>query len=217
MELWVKICGITNPGDARFVERAGANAVGLVFSEKSPRFVSPENARAICLALSERVQKVGVFVVPDWDRIQEILRRVPLDVVQWHGGSLDKEGVRRLSEFGLPWIQAVRWNGTEALSAPSSAFRILVEGRSEKAPGGTGLSWDYGRLSKVSSPLPLILSGGLSPGTVEEVLSQLRDLPLAGVDVSSGVEDRPGIKDEGKVMAFIRSVRNWEKMRGRLA
>ncbi len=211
MGLWIKICGITQEGDARFVKQSGADAIGLVFSEKSPRFVTPKTAKAICLSLPDTVQKVGVFVVPDWTKIKEILDQVPLDVIQWHGGLLDTEGFERLSDFGLPWIYAVRWSGEGPLPNPPTAFRILVEGRSETAPGGTGKSWDYGRLSKVTSPLPLILSGGLSPGTVGTLLERLKETPLAGVDVSTGVEKSPGIKDERKIMDFVQSVREWER------
>ena len=211
MGLWIKICGITREGDARFVERSGADAVGLVFSEKSPRFVTPERAKAICLSLPETIQKVGVFVLPDWIKMREILDQVPLDVIQWHGGPLDTEGCGRLADFGLPWIYAVRWSGEGTLPNPPTAFRVLVEGRSDTAPGGTGQSWDYGLLSQVASPLPLILSGGLSPETVGTALKELRETPLAGVDVSTGVEKSPGIKDERKVRDFVQSVRDWER------
>ncbi|MCL5285698.1 MAG: phosphoribosylanthranilate isomerase [Nitrospirae bacterium] len=211
MALWIKICGITNPADARLVALSGADAVGLIFSEKSPRFVTIAAARSICAALPPSMEKVGVFVLPEWERIGAILEEVPLDVIQWHGGDLGAEGYERLSRFGLPWIHAVRWTGREPLSFPPSARNLLVEGYSEKAPGGTGQSWDYRRLSFADSSLPLVLSGGLAPETVGGVLESLGTLRLSGVDVSSGVEKRPGIKDEGKVMEFVRNVRDWER------
>ena len=211
MGLWIKICGITNPADARFVALAGANAIGLIFSEKSPRFVTTASASSICSALPSSIEKVGVFVLPEWERIGAILEEVPLDVIQWHGGPLGPEGYERLSRFGLPWIHAVRWTGRDPLPCPPSARSLLVEGHSEKAPGGTGQPWDYKRLSYADFSLPLILSGGLSPEMVGEVLENLGNLRLSGVDVSSGVEKGPGIKDEGKVMNFVRNVREWER------
>jgi phosphoribosylanthranilate isomerase len=208
--LWIKICGITSPEGAWVAANAGADAIGLVFAENSPRFVTPERASSICESLPSSVEKVGVFVLPEWEKIEMLLRRVPLDVIQWHGGPLGHEGYARISRFGLPWIHAVRWTGKDPLPSPPSARSLLVEGFSEKAPGGTGQPWDYKRLSLAESSLPLLLSGGLLPETVGEVLESLRDLRLSGVDVSSGVEKSPGVKDEGKIMSFIRNVRKWE-------
>ncbi len=211
MGLWVKICGITRPEDAWVVERAGANALGLIFSKSSPRFVTPDQAKDICDAVSSAVEKVAVLVHPDWKDIRRILDRVPVDTIQWHGGPLDDEGLRRLSEFERPWIYALRWSGEEPLTVPPHASRLLVEGRSDQGIGGTGVPWDYRRLSTVPSPLPLILSGGLSPETVEQVLEMFRKGALAGVDVASGVEKAPGQKDPSRIMDFVQRVREWEK------
>lgn len=211
MGLWVKVCGITRVEDARMVEKAGADAMGLIFSEASPRYVSLERASEICSALSSRVQKVGVFVRPEWDRLGEVLDRLPLDIIQWHGGPLTRNEYARLSAFGLPWIHVIRWGGELPLEAPPGASRLLVEGRSEKGLGGTGESWDYKSLSSIRWPLPLILSGGLAPGTVKGALASLSPSVPFGVDVSSGVESQPGRKDEKKVGEFLEQVRSFEE------
>ncbi len=209
--IWVKICGITRPGDARIVERAGANALGLLFAPTSSRYVTLEQAADVCDSVSSRIQKVGVFVRPEWDWIAEVLERLPLDILQWHGGPLSVDEYAKISGFGLPWIHAVRWGGEAPLENPEGAGMILVEGRSEKGPGGTGDPWKYKDLTSVTWPLPLILSGGLTPGSVEQAIRSLRPAIPFGVDVSSGVESAPGRKDERKIYDFVEKVRSCEE------
>lgn len=211
MGLWIKICGITREEDARIVEQSGATALGLIFSETSPRNITIQQAEKVCAAVSSSVEKVAVVVHPDWNIIETWLRYLPINTIQWHGGPLTGEDVEHLSSFGIPWIHAIRWDGKEALSAPSEASRILVEGRSDKALGGTGISWEYRRLLGAKNSHPLILSGGLSPESVGTALRSIGKGIIMGVDVSSGVERTPGIKDPEKVRNFVQQVRDWER------
>lgn len=213
MAIWVKICGICRPEEGRTVERSGADALGLIFAPDSPRFVTVERAETILKSLPSTIAKVGVFVLPDWSGIKRTVDRLSLDIVQWHGGPLSEEEIDSLSEIGVPWIHAVRWSGIGTIDVSLRARWMLVEGRSDRAPGGTGLSWNYGRLSGISLPRPLILSGGLSPETVGDVLRGLDPVSPFGVDVSSGVESSPGTKDEKKIMEFVKNVRDYERQR----
>jgi len=208
--LWIKICGITRPEDAILVDAAGADAMGLIFSSRSSRTLSVDRASEIALAAGKRLEKVGVFTETDWEKIGEVVDRVEIDLIQWHGGPLGREEYGRLSSFGVPWMHVVRWDGRAPLDAPHGAFRLLVEGRSEKGLGGTGEGWNYAALSEVKWPLPLVLSGGLSPDSVGLALDSLGGCRPFGVDVSSGVESRPGVKEEGRIRAFVENVRSRE-------
>ena len=216
MGLWIKICGITRPEDAQLVEKSGANALGLIFSSRSSRSLTLDRAALIVDTLSGGLEKVAVFTELDWERIEEIVERLDIDLIQWHGGPLGREADARLGSFGVPWMHAVRWDGQSPLDVPHTALRLLVEGRSSKGLGGTGEGWNYGALKDVHWPLPVVLSGGLSPEGVAEALGSLvsegRDghRPF-GVDVSSGVESRPGVKDAGRVKSFVENVRAWER------
>ena len=215
--MWIKICGITRPEDALLLERSGADALGLIFSSRSPRALTLERASLIVEVLSGSLEKVAVFTEPDWDRIGETVERLGIDLIQWHGGPLGREADARLGSFGIPWMHAVRWDGKSPLDSPHTALRLLVEGRSSKGLGGTGEGWNYGALKEVPWPLPVVLSGGLSPEGVADALGSLCDSGSEegrrpfGVDVSSGVESRPGVKDAGRVKAFVDNVRAWER------
>ncbi len=217
MGLWIKICGITRPEDALLVEKSGADAIGLMFSARSSRTLTFERAALIVEALSGKLEKVAVFTEPDWDRIEETVDRLGIDLIQWHGGPLGREADARLGSFGIPWMHAVRWDGTSPLDAPHTALRLLVEGRSAKGLGGTGEGWNYGTLTEVPWPLPVVLSGGLSPEGVAAALSAVcppgsgEGRRPFGVDVSSRVESHPGLKDAGRVRAFVENVRAWER------
>ena len=218
MGLWIKICGITRPEDAIAVERSGADALGLIFSSRSSRTVSPERAALIVAPLSEHLEKVAVFTEPDWDRIEEVVERLGIDLIQWHGGPLSRDEDAKLGSFGVPWMHAIRWDGRSPLETPHTALRLLVEGRSAKGLGGTGEGWSYGALREVEWPLPVVLSGGLSPEGVAIALNSICSpgnpdgRRLFGVDVSSGVESRPGVKDEIRMNAFVKNVREWEAL-----
>ncbi|HBD08066.1 MAG TPA: phosphoribosylanthranilate isomerase [Syntrophobacteraceae bacterium] len=201
----VKICGLTTVDDASACAELGANAIGLVFYPPSPRFVSDDQAGAICRALPESVWSVGVFVNED---ASAMLRRVEgcgLRAVQLHGQ--EPPGLaRELSQHGVLVIKALFANGSptfdEAQSYPfSQAF--LTECLGERLPGGNGRVWNWGLAADLGKRYPVILAGGLPPDNVGEAI---RAADPAAVDVSSGVEASPGRKDLEKVHRFLAAV-----------
>lgn len=199
-----KICGITRIEDALAAVEAGADAIGLVFYGKSPRAVSIEQAAAILQALPPFVTSVGLFVDMPHDELQQLLQRLPLDLLQFHGDEspADCEG------HGRPYIKALRVRPGEdvaAAMAPYAGARgILLDTFVEGVPGGTGASFDWSLVPE-NAAKPIILAGGLDAGNVATAIRQVR--PYA-VDVSGGVEAGKGIKDAGKIRAFVRAVRD---------
>jgi phosphoribosylanthranilate isomerase len=199
-----KICGITRIEDALAAVEAGADAIGLVFYGKSPRAVSIEQAAAILQALPPFVTSVGLFVDMPRDELQQLLQRLPLDLLQFHGDEspADCEG------HGRPYIKALRVRPGEdvaAAMAPYAGARgILLDTFVEGVPGGTGASFDWSLVPE-NAAKPIILAGGLDAGNVATAIRQVR--PYA-VDVSGGVEASKGIKDAGKIRAFVRAVRD---------
>ncbi|MDH0957236.1 phosphoribosylanthranilate isomerase [Pseudomonas chengduensis] len=199
-----KICGITRIEDALAAVEAGADAIGLVFYGKSPRAVSIEQAAVILQALPPFVTSVGLFVDMPRDELQQLLQRLPLDLLQFHGDEspADCEG------HGRPYIKALRVRPGEdvaAAMAPYAGARgILLDTFVEGVPGGTGASFDWSLVPE-NAAKPIILAGGLDAGNVATAIRQVR--PHA-VDVSGGVEASKGIKDAGKIRAFVRAVRD---------
>ncbi|RRV28932.1 phosphoribosylanthranilate isomerase [Pseudomonas sp. o96-267] len=199
-----KICGITRIEDALAAVAAGADAIGLVFYGKSPRAVGVGQAAAILQALPPFVTTVGLFVDMPRDQLQQLLQRLPLDLLQFHGDEspADCEG------HGRPYIKALRVRPGEdvaAAMAPYSGARgILLDTFVEGVPGGTGASFDWSLVPE-NAAKPIILAGGLDAGNVAEAIRQVR--PYA-VDVSGGVEASKGIKDAGKIHAFVQAVRD---------
>lgn len=204
MRTRVKICGITRPEDARAAALAGADAIGLVFHDASPRAVGAGRAADIVAALPPFVSVVGLFVDAPAARIESVLSQVRLDCLQFHGNESPAECER----FPLPYIKVARIRAGFDLIQYAVGYRharaILVDAYVPGQPGGTGRTFDWGLLPE-SLPLPLILSGGLAP---ENVASAVRAVRPWAVDVSSGVESAPGHKDAGKVLQFIEEVRN---------
>lgn len=199
-----KICGITRIEDALAAVAAGADAIGLVFYGKSPRAVGVEQAAAIVQALPPFVTTVGLFVDMPRDQLQQLLQRLPLDLLQFHGDEspADCEG------HGRPYIKALRVRPGEDVSATmapySGARGILLDTFVEGVPGGTGASFDWSLVPE-NAAKPIILAGGLDAGNVAAAIRQVR--PYA-VDVSGGVEASKGIKDAGKIHAFVQAVRD---------
>lgn len=198
-----KICGITRVQDALAAAASGADALGLVFYDKSPRHVSAQQAAQLAMAIPPFVTLAGLFVNPSSDEVREVLRQVPLDVLQFHG----EEAPEFCAQFGRPYLKAVRVKaGTNLLQCAAryrSAQGLLLDAFIEGTHGGTGTSFDW-TLIPHGLPLPVILSGGLHAGNVAEAIRRVR--PYA-VDVSSGVEAAKGIKDAAKVAAFISEVK----------
>jgi phosphoribosylanthranilate isomerase len=199
-----KICGITRIEDALAAVAAGADAIGLVFYAKSPRAVSVEQAAAILQALPPFVTSVGLFVDMPRAELQALLQRLPLDLLQFHGDEspADCEG------HGRPYIKALRVRPGEdvaAAMAPYAGARgILLDTFVEGVPGGTGATFDWSLVPRQAGK-PIILAGGLEAGNVAAAIRQVR--PYA-VDVSGGVEASKGIKDAGKIRAFVQAVRD---------
>ncbi len=202
----IKICGITTPEQAREVAVAGADAIGLVFA-KSPRRVTRERATDIIAALPPLVQSVGVFVDPSEQELLDILAQCPLDLIQLHGN----ESPEFCKRFAPRVIKAFRIKDEADLLALSpyrdTVRGFLLDAWSSRAMGGTGESFDWSIAKKacIQVSTPVILAGGLDPGNAAKAVTQVRPW---GVDVSSGVEKSPGIKDMEKVKAFIKAVRS---------
>ncbi len=198
----VKICGITRVEDGLACARLGVDAIGLVFYQKSPRAVNPGSAREITLALPPFISSVALFVNPTLVEVEAVLTEVRPDVLQFHGDE-PPEFCRR---FGVPYLKAIRVKpGVDLVQYAdlyADAKGLLLDAYVEGTPGGTGKSFDWS-LIPAGLTLPLVLSGGLDAGNVAEVIRRVK--PWA-VDVSSGVEVSKGIKDAGKIAAFMQGV-----------
>jgi phosphoribosylanthranilate isomerase len=200
----VKICGLTSPEAAAACAELGADAVGCVFFPKSPRHLTERLAREICSVLPPDVSKVGVFVDQTFSQIMRKVNRCGLTVVQLHGRE-SPELVQALTDQHIPVIKALFSTGVPAFS-DAQKYRVsafLAECGAGVLPGGNALKWNWGQARSVSATHPLILAGGLTPDNVLQAIAAARP---AAVDVSSGVEKAPGIKDLAKVKAFIETV-----------
>jgi phosphoribosylanthranilate isomerase len=209
MAVRVKICGITRAQDLHAACDAGADALGFVFYEKSPRYLTIDAAAALVREVPPFVQAVGLFVDAEPAFIEAVLRAVPLDLLQFHGDETPADCAR----VGRPYIKAVRVNrDTDLLKCAAdfdAARGLLLDAFVPGVPGGTGERFDWS-LIPPDLPKPVILSGGLTPDNVAEAVERVR--PWA-VDVSSGVESAmlvngaavaaKGIKDAHKIAQFI--------------
>jgi len=200
----IKICGFTNANNAREVSLLGIDAVGLVFYDKSPRYVGVESALEIVNALPPFINRVGLFVNADSSFVDEVLCEVPLDTLQFHGD----ESVVECTQYAMPFIKALRVNQetniTQMADDYHQASGLLLDAFNKDTYGGTGEAFDWS-LAKVNIDLPIILAGGLNPNTVADAIAQVN--PYA-VDVSSGVESGPGIKDIDKIKQFIQQAKS---------
>jgi phosphoribosylanthranilate isomerase len=201
----VKICGITNPGDARVAAAAGADAVGLVFAE-SPRRVGVEEARRISMALPEYVLSVGVFVDEQPDEVVRISHEVGLDLAQLHGDETP-EAVTAVREDGVKVMKALRVRDAASLEALDGyeADLFLLDAYSEKARGGTGERFDWRVAKSLRGRDNIVVSGGLGPENVREAVEFFEPY---GVDASSSLEDEPGRKNGERVRRFVLAARD---------
>lgn len=204
----VKVCGITRPEDAEAADRAGADAVGLIFAP-SPRRIDLRQATAIERVLSPWIVRVGVFVDAGLAAMDRAIAAARLDVLQLHG-SETPEFVRKVrEEFGLRIVKSVRVGDGLDLVRPDEyevdafLFDTYVPGRA----GGTGKTFDWDLAVPWARRVRLILAGGLTPENVGEAVRRVRPY---GVDVASGVEREPGVKDHTKMQRFIANVRQME-------
>ena len=208
MSIRVKVCGITRVEDALTAIRLGANAIGFIFWDKSARYIDPNEARKIVMALPPFVTVVGVYVNPSSEWVEETCSIAGLNLLQFHGDELPEF----CSQFPLPYIKAVRIrSGIDLLQYAtqySSSNGLLLDSYVEGVPGGTGRTFEWSLIPENLS-LPLILSGGLHP---ENVCAAIRKAKPWAVDVSSGVEITKGIKDADKIAAFMTGVRDGEKL-----
>lgn len=206
MRTRVKICGITRTQDALCAAELGADAIGLVFYENSPRCLTIEKAREIVSSLPAFVTVVGLFVDEHRDKLDSVLRRVNIDMLQFHGD----EDEAYCRSFGLPFIKAIRMRDGVDLTSLASCYYtaggLLLDSWDPGAKGGTGRSFDWRRIPH-SVEKPIILAGGLNAGNVGRAIRAGN--PYA-VDVSSGVEYTKGVKDADKMAAFIKEVNQIE-------
>jgi phosphoribosylanthranilate isomerase len=205
----VKICGVNAPEALSAAVAGGADYVGFVFYPRSPRYVTPEAAHALAAQAPARVTKVGLAVDLDDAALAAILEAVPLDMWQLHGGESPARVARIKARFGLPVMKAVKISESADLAAAEPYFRVadrlLFDAKPPKEmtgalPGGNALTFDWHLLAGRTWPLPWMLSGGLDPGNVAEAA---RISGARAVDVSSGIEDRPGLKNPDKIRAFL--------------
>ena len=199
----VKICGITRPGDGVDAAKAGADAIGLVFYPKSPRYLSAERAIEIRDVLPPFVQTVALFVNADAAQVSQVLGRVKPSLLQFHGD----ETPEFCGQFGVPYVKACRVQpGVDALQYLQPFARAAAWLVDSFVPeyGGVGESFDWSLVPR-GLARPLILSGGLEQKNVARAIQAVHPW---GVDVSSGVESAKGIKDAGKMSAFVAEVRN---------
>jgi len=202
----VKVCGITNAEDALAAVEAGADALGFIFYEKSPRYVVPAVAANIIAELPPLVTPVGVFVNEGLATVRSIMDTCGLAMAQLHGD----ENVLYCRELARPAMKALRLRDRGSLLALAEyqgrggVRGFVLDAFSELSYGGTGQITDWGLAAEVAKSTPILLAGGLTPDNVTEAIHTVRPY---GVDVSSGVESAPGKKDRAKMRAFVDAVR----------
>ncbi len=204
----VKICGITTPEQAWHAASSGADAIGLVFHENSPRHVTPARAEEICRRLPAFVTTVALFQDASADDVIATLEQVAIDLLQFHG----LEAPEFCRQFNKPYIKALAMGETDAdqpdlhrlAETYHDARGLVLDSHAPGEDGGTGLSFDWGKIPD-DLPQPLILAGGLNANNVTEAIRIVQ--PYA-VDVSSGVESEKGIKEADMISAFIKAVKN---------
>lgn len=199
----IKFCGITRAPDAEAAVDLGVDALGFVLVPASKRFVAPERAAKVRRRLPPFVSAVALFLDADAAFVQDAIDALQPDLLQFHG----HEDAAYCASFGLPYIKAIPMGGALDAARAARRFRtaaaLLLDGHAAGALGGRGEAFDWKRARGV--PAPVILAGGLDAKNVGTAIRAVR--PYA-VDVSSGVELRPGVKDPKKMRAFVRAVRD---------
>ncbi len=208
---WVKICGTTNLEDALLAVDAGADALGFVFYEKSPRCVTPEVVREIVRQLPPRVETVGVFVNETGEKMESIAEMTGLAAIQLHGDEYRNNTwpvTKRKMFAAIPARELVEGWWT---NLPRNLEGILIDSGTAQQRGGTGKTFDWeetkASLMALGQSIPIVIAGGLTPVNVVKAMAILKPW---GVDVVSGVELTPGKKDPEKVRAFVKAVRGAE-------
>jgi phosphoribosylanthranilate isomerase len=194
----VKICGITRLEDAEAAVAAGAGAIGFIFWPNSPRFIDPHRARKIAAALPPFVTPVGVFVNQPLDYVNGVASLVRLGAVQLHGDETPAFAAR----IAAPVIKAVTVDSVDAAVWPARV-RLLLDVHDPIARGGTGRTVDWPAAADLAARREILLAGGLTPDNVADAVARVRPF---GIDVSSGVERAPGIKDHQRLRALFEAV-----------
>lgn len=201
----VKMCGITNTGDAIAAVNAGADALGLVFYPPSPRNLDIDQARFISSKIPAFVTRVALFVNPEKQFVEDVILRAEIDCLQFHGD----ESAEFCEQFKKPYIKAIRMRADTDLKqlcqTYSTSQGLLLDTYKKGVPGGTGESFNWDLLKPYQGKLskPIILAGGLTSENVAEAIDSVA--PWA-VDVSGGIETTPGKKDEQRIQSFIENV-----------
>ncbi|WP_372887356.1 phosphoribosylanthranilate isomerase [Shimia sp.] len=207
MDIRVKICGLTRPEHVVAAAEAGAAYAGFVFFEKSPRHVATELARDLALAAPVGLAKVALTVDATDGELDRIVDRVPLDLLQLHGAETPARVAELRARYGLPVMKAVGIADESDLGALQTygavADQLLVDAKPPRGaalPGGNGLAFDWRLVNRKYWPCPWMLAGGLTPENVAEAVKMTG---ARQVDVSSGVESAPGVKDAALIRAFV--------------
>lgn len=199
--MFIKICGITRAQDARAAVESGATALGFVFWPRSPRYVDPNTAEGIIRTLPKDVTPVGVFVNQPVDEIEQIADQTGIQLVQLHGD----EPASYTSALTRPVMKAMSLVAADAFAdAWPADIAILLDAHDPVRRGGTGTAVDWAHAARIAARRRVVLAGGLTPDNVQEAIAVVQPY---GVDVSSGVERSPGIKDAEKVTRFLEQVR----------
>ena len=194
----IKVCGITRAEDAHAAVAAGARAIGFVFWRESPRFIDPYRAKQVVSTLPPFVTPVGVFVNQPIDYVAGVASLVRLGAIQLHGD----ETIAYAAAMPVPVIKALVV-GDGAIDDWPERVIILLDAHDRARRGGTGTTIDWTAASAAAARRPILLAGGLTPDNVADAVAQVRP---AGVDVSSGVERRPGVKDHVRIKSFCEAV-----------
>jgi phosphoribosylanthranilate isomerase len=207
MPIRIKICGITRLEDAKIAASLGVDALGFIFYQKSPRVIKPEDAAAIIRELPPFVSRVGVFVDEEIERVVAIARATGIDTVQLHGS----ESPRYCGKVPLPVIKAfsIEPSSDLALLEQYHVSGFLLDTWHSGRRGGTGKTFDWSIASAACAKFDhVILAGGLNPSNMVEALTTVHPY---GVDINSGVEIKPGIKNPHKMREAVQIVRAWER------
>ncbi|MEX2273495.1 MAG: phosphoribosylanthranilate isomerase [Vicinamibacterales bacterium] len=196
----IKICGITRPEDARAAAVAGASAIGMVFWPGSPRAIDTATARAIVAALPAGVPAIGVFVNQSAAEINRIIQEAGLFAVQLHGD----EPVDMIAQITRPVVRAISLESRARLDDLPAHVTVLLDAHDSDRRGGTGRVIDWTAAREIAAARHVVLAGGLTSANVAEAIAAVR--PYA-VDVSSGVESAPGVKDHRRIEQFVAAVR----------
>lgn len=200
-----KICGITNFSDAQCVLNHGASAIGFIFYKKSPRAISIEDAKFISNQLPDKISRIGVFVNQKNEFINDAISKVPLNMIQLHGNELPEF----CNQFDIPVIKAIRVKDEATLTEIHSynVDAILLDTFSKQQYGGTGKIFDWSFIQgKIDTPI--ILSGGLNS---DNILDAIAFLNPSAVDINSGIESSPGIKDYSKIKHLFKKISETKK------